>query len=200
MAEASNRFDLGETLSELKDFVRARAGAMSAQPVHKPSASQLETAVLSAVATEPKNAAQVVAAIALASAGGTTLTAAQVHPVLAKLTSTGLLSAETTDDRKVFAITDLGRETLANAAAAASEKLGEESGAGAESQTGSHGTTNGFAGKNWLQFDPNFMKTAAKLAPAISDLSKTGTRAQQQEATKVLEEARRQLHLILAEG
>lgn len=200
MAEASNRFDLGETLSELKDFVRARAGAISAQPAHKPSASQLETAVLSAVAAEPKNAAQVVAAIALASAGGTTLTAAQVHPVLAKLTSNGLLSAETTDDRKVFAITDLGRETLAEAATAAGEKLGKESGAGAGSQNGSHGAANGFAGKNWLQFDPNFMKTAAKLAPAISDLAKTGTREQQQAATKVLEEARRQLHLILAEG
>ena len=190
MAETTNRFDLRETLGELKDFVRARAGAMSAAAQHKPSASQLETAVLSALAAEPKNAAQVVDTIAIASAGGTAVNAAQIHPVLAKLTEAGLLKAKNKDDRKVFAMTDLGREALV----AASQKLGDEP---VDSQ--SNNSTNDWA-KNWLQFDPNFMKTAAKLAPAISDLAKTGTRAQQEQATKVLEEARRQLHVILAEG
>ena len=189
MAEATNRFDLRETLGDLKDFVLARSGSMGAQPQHKPSASQLETAVLSAVSTEPKNAAQVVAAIALASAGGTTLTAAQVHPVLAKLTDGGFLKAQTTEDRKLFEITDLGRETLL----AASDRMSEEPFVG-DTAKGANSS------KSWLQFDPNFMKTAAKLAPAISDLAKTGTRAQQEQATKVLEEARRQLHVILAEG
>ena len=194
MAEATNRFDLRETLGELKDFVRARAGSTGAQPQHKPSASQLETAVLSAVAAEPKNAAQVVAAIALASAGGTTLTAAQVHPVLNTLTAAGLVEATNADDRKLYAITPQGRVALD----AAGEKLGEAI-PETEGSTDA-GFTGWGAAKNWLHFDPNFMKTAAKLAPAISDVAKTGTRAQQEQATKVLEEARRQLHVILAEG
>jgi DNA-binding PadR family transcriptional regulator len=196
MAETSNRFDLRETLGELKDFVRARAGAAAGQTQHKPSASQLETAVLSAVAAEPKNAAQVVAAIALASAGGTSLSAAQVHPVLAKLTEAGLLKAKSKDDRKVFAITDAGREALV----AAGEKLGEELGEEPVAGEGADSQPRWGSAKDWLQFDPNFMKSAAKLAPTISDVAKTGTRAQQEQATKVLEEARRQLHVILAEG
>jgi DNA-binding PadR family transcriptional regulator len=196
MAEATNRFDLTEVLNEMKDFVRARTGAAMQHVQHKPSAHQLETAVLSALAAGPKNAAQVVAAISVASAGGASLTAAQVHPVLAKLTDDGLLKAKAKDDRKEFSITDLGREALAEAGAAANEKLNEKT---ADSENA--GSKPSWASaKDWLQFDPNFMKSAAKLAPAISDVAKTGTRAQQEQASKVLEEARRQLHLILAEG
>ncbi|MEY4367140.1 MAG: hypothetical protein RLZ28_555 [Actinomycetota bacterium] len=196
MAEATNRFDLKETLDELKGFIRARVGAMNVQPQHKPSSQQQETAVLAALAAGPKNAAQVVAAISLASAGGASLTAAQVHPVLAKLSGAGLLKAKAKDDRKEFSITDLGREALAEAGAAASEKLNEET-----TDSASAGSKPSWdSAKDWLQFDPNFMKSAAKLAPAISDVAKTGTRAQQEQASKVLEEARRKLHVILAEG
>ena len=196
MAETPNSFDWKETLDELKGFVRARAGAMSGQPQHKPSASQLETAVLSALAAEPKNAAQVVSAISLASAGSSSVNASQVHPVLAKLTEAELVKAKNKDDRKVFSITDLGREALA----AAGEKLADEA-AETDASAGSSSSKLGWGStKDWLQFDPNFMKSAAKLAPAISDVAKTGTRKQQEQASKVLEEARRQLHVILAEG
>ena len=196
MAEASNRFDLKETLDELKGFVRARAGTISGQPQHKPTAAQLDSAVLSALATEPKNAAQIVAAITLASAGSSSLTAAQVHPVLAKLTEAEFVKAKNKDDRKVFSITDLGRESLA----VAGETLANETSDSNDSAPGIGANLGWASAKDWLQFDPNFMKSAAKLAPAISDVAKTGTRAQQEQASKVLEEARRQLHLILAEG
>jgi hypothetical protein len=93
------------------------------------------------------------------------------------------LTSKSKADRKVFAIAEPGREALAKA----SENIPEVS-----DETKTVG--------NWLNFDPNFLKTAAKLAPAINDIAKTGTRAQQEKATQVLEEARRQIHLILAEG
>lgn len=47
MAEATNRFDLSEVLNEMKDFVRARTGAAMQHVQPKPSAEQLEHAVLS---------------------------------------------------------------------------------------------------------------------------------------------------------
>ena len=194
MAETTNRFDLSETLAELKDFVRARAGAVAGQTQHKPTPEQIQTAVLSALVGSPKNAAQVVATMSLASAGGTSLSSAQVHPVLARLVEAKLVTAKNKNDRKVFSITELGREFLDDASAKVSENQAAEDSANAGSKTG-WGST-----KDWLQFDPNFMKAAAKLAAAVSDVAKTGTRAQQEKATKVLEEARRQLHVILAEG
>ena len=196
MAEATNRFDLSEVLNEMKDFVRARTGAAMQHVQPKPSAEQLEHAVLSALAAGPKNAAQVVAAISLASAGISSLTAAQVHPVLAKLTDAGFLKAKAKDDRKVFSITELGLEALATAG----EKLADEAAEAEDSASSSGSKPSWGSAKDWIQFDPNFMRSAAKLAPAVSDVAKTGTRTQQEQASKVLEEARRQLHLILAEG
>ena len=136
MAETTNRFDLSETLAELKDFVRARASAVAGQTQHKPTPEQIQTAVLSALVGSPKNAAQVVATMSLASAGGTSLSSAQVHPVLARLVEAKLVTAKIKNDRKVFSITELGREFLDDASAKVSENQAAEDSANAGSKTG----------------------------------------------------------------
>jgi DNA-binding PadR family transcriptional regulator len=98
-----------------------------------------------------------------------------------------LVSAETKKDRKVYSLTKAGQT-----------KLGEETKKMAGEPAG-NAATSGMS-SSWLSFDPSFLSTASKLGPVLLDLAQTGTKAQQEKATKVLEETRHQLHKILADN
>jgi DNA-binding PadR family transcriptional regulator len=190
---SSNGFDLRQVVGELKEFVTSRNWDSKASAV-EPSSTQIEMAILAALASGPKNAHQTIDALLVASAGTLSVGAAQIHPALNTLSEAGSVSGETVDDRKVFSITNLGLEALA-AAAKADENETENSAPG-----NAHSGQKTFTSPSWLKFDPEFLKAASQLAPVISDLAKTGTRAQQEQATKILQDARHQLHKILAEN
>jgi DNA-binding PadR family transcriptional regulator len=188
---STNSFDLRAVVGELKDFVSSRNWDSKAS-VSAPSASQVELAILSALVSGPKNAQQLMPAISVASAGTLTVTQAQVQPALSNLEEAGQIESATHEDRKVYSVTQAGIDALEAAIEAGSESTSDAT------------TENPAQGKNysapsWLKFDPEFLKAASKLAPVISDLAKTGTRSQQEKAAQILQEARHQLHKILAE-
>jgi len=193
-------FDFRETASELVDFIRSRAEGFGRGNVTAPAtAAQVELAVLAALGTEPQNATQILSKAKLAAAGAWQPTSGDVHRALAALVAAGSATETVDGERKVYAITEAGVAALVAATETPADAPGEPS----TEKTGHTSGRFGFSSadfKRWADCDPNFIKTAAGLAPVLSDVAQNGTREQQQRATEVLADARRKLHAILAEG
>ena len=179
-----------QIVEELVGFVRDRASdAKSRTFAPKPSSQQVERAILSAISSEARNVTEIVKAIGLASGGTWQPTAGQVQTTLASLIEVGLATSKTKGDRKTYGITKDGLESLA---ASADEVTTD----GADAKPSSRENMRNLS---WLTCDPEFLKAASKLAPALLDITQTGTREQQSKAAAVLDKARHELHVILAE-
>jgi DNA-binding PadR family transcriptional regulator len=99
-----------------------------------------------------------------------------VYPTLQLLADEGFVSSEESSGRKIYSLTEAGREDVAGAETAAPWE--------------SAGNTSGFAA---------LPKAGVELAQAAAQVGRTGTPKQVQEAVTVLEEARRRLYSILAQ-
>ena len=185
MSNTSKNFDLREVFGDLLSQVKERAMDFG-QPRSsaQPTTEMIEVAVLATIAETPKNAAEIVAALGLSSAGTWAPTVGKIHPVLAALTEAKKVSAKTDGDRKVFSITKAGKAALKEAAEAPIEETKSARPSGPT--------------MNLLNCDASFLKSATKLGPVMLDVAQTGTRDQQQAAAAVLDEMRHKLHGILA--
>jgi DNA-binding PadR family transcriptional regulator len=185
MSNTSKNFDLREVFGDLLNQVKERTMDFGqSRSAAQPSPDQIEIAVLATLSATPKNAADVVSALALTSAGIWVPTVGKIHPVLASLTEAKKVSAKTDGDRKVYAITKAGKAALKEAAA---NPVTETTSARASGPN-----------MNLLNCDATFLKSATKLGPVMLDVAQTGTREQQQAAAAVLDEMRHKLHGILA--
>lgn len=190
MSTESKSFDPRQAIDELIGFVRDRASDVRTRGfAPEPAGKQIDNAVLSAIANETKNVTEVIKAISLASGGAWQPTSGQVQTSLSGLVEATLASSKNEDDRKVYSITKAGIEWLAAAANDGAQDF-------ATSAQASSKPTNSLS---WLTCDPNFMKGASKLGPVLLDIAQTGTREQQTRAAAILENARHELHVILAE-
>ncbi len=139
----------------------------------------LRQAVLALLAERPMHGYQLIHEIEERSGGSWKPSAGSVYPTLQLLADEGMVSAEESNGRKIYSLTDAGQ---AEAASAETQAPWE-----------SAGTTSG-TGFSALP------KAGVDLAQAAAQVGRTGTKAQVAEAVKVLEEARRKLYSILAEG
>ena len=179
-----------QIIEELVGFVRDRASdAKSRTFASKPTSLHVERAILSAISSEAKNVTEIVKAIGLASGGTWQPTAGQVQNTLASLIEAGLATSKTKGDRKTYSITKDGQESLA----ASADEVATD---GADAKASYRESMRNLS---WLTCDPEFLKAAYKLAPAMLDITQTGTREQQSKAAAVLDKARHELHVILAE-
>jgi len=186
----SKAFDPRQVIDELIGFVRDKAtNAGTRNTAPKPTEQQIENAILSSITTGAKNVTEIVKTISLASGGTWQPTSGQVQTGLAKLVEAELASSKTKSDRKIYSITKHGIEFLARATEGAETEAADK--AGASTKTSSN--------LNWLTCDPEFLKAATKIGPALLDLAQTGTRDQQNRAAAILDQARHDLHVILAE-
>lgn len=187
VSTSPKNFDLRELVGDLVTLVKDRAKDVGqSRGTAQPSAEQIELAILATITETPKNATEIVAALALAGAGVWAPSTGKIHPVLAKLTEEKKVTAKTDGDRKVYSITKAGKSALKDAA----ENPAQETVAGTNSSMGST--------KNLMNCDATFLKSASKLGPVMLDVAQTGTREQQQAAAAVLDEMRHKLHGILA--
>ena len=177
-------FDLKELVGDLLNLVKDRAKDAAAQ-VTKPDAERIKSAVLSTIADEAKNAAEITRTLSLASAGAWNPTNAEVQQSLNALVDGKLASSKVDGDRKVYSITKAGKAALKNAPQA--------------TEAPGHTTDAKSKFKATLSANPEFLKAASKLGPVMLDLAKTGTPGQQKTAAAVLDETRHKLHQILAE-
>ena len=141
----------------------------------------IRTAALLLLAEEPRNGYQIMQEVLERSEGVWSPSPGSVYPALAQLEDEGLIRTEESDGRKVFAITDAGREALA--------QRGEARPAPWEEMSG--------------ELSPQVHELGRlmrEVAFAFTQVARTGSDAQLVSAREVLSSARRDLYRILADG
>lgn len=138
----------------------------------------VRAAVLALLAERPMHGYQIIREIEERSGGSWKPSAGSVYPTLQLLADEGLITAEESNGRKTYALTQAGREEVADSGASAPWE------------------STGFGDGPMFSALP---KAGIELAQAAAQVRRTGTPEQVDEAVAVLEEARRKLYSILAQ-
>jgi DNA-binding PadR family transcriptional regulator len=144
----------------------------------------IRTAILTALLEQPMHGYQLIRAIEAST--GWAPTPGEVYPTLQLLTDEGVLSAEQVDERKVYSLTDAGRE---EATAASADRADDAA------SSGSRGGWDRERAERAMALP----KAGAKLARAVSQFPTSASDEQTERAVAILDEARRKLYAILAE-
>lgn len=167
----NNLEGMWQAVEEFRSRFEKRSGARAGR-------GELRSAVLALLAERPMHGYQIIREIEERSGGSWKPSAGSVYPTLQLLADEGLVSAEESNGRKIYSLTDAGREDVASAETSAPwDATGPASGPG-------------FAA---------LPKAGVELAQAAAQVGRTGSSKQVQEAVTVLEEARRRLYAILAQ-
>ncbi|MFI6485666.1 PadR family transcriptional regulator [Nonomuraea sp. NPDC050663] len=147
----------------------------------KAKRGDVRAAILALLAEEPRNGYQIIQEIAERSEGGWKPSPGAVYPALQQLTDEGLVISEEADGRKTFRLTDSGRAYI-------------------DSHTDE-------VRAPWEEMRPDVDDTTADLwdvarqsAFAMMQIAQTGSPSQVRDARKILNETRRKLYQILADG
>ena len=144
------------------------------------SRGDVRAAVLALLAEEPQHGYAVIGQLAERSGGLWRPSPGSIYPVLAQLEEEGLVTSDTTEGRKVFALTDAGRTYVAEHG----DEL-REPWTPAQTRHRDRAVT---------LFD-----AVRSLGSAAKEVARNGSDAQVEQARAVLDEARRSLYRILAE-
>ena len=167
--------DLREALDGLREAIDSR---LTGSTRSERAPRDIRSAILRELAVEPMHGYQLIRAIEARSGGSWTPSAGSVYPTLQLLADEGLVTAEQVGERKVYSLTDVGR-------AAATGSIDDEN----HASTSKRG-----------QDAVNLTKSGVKLAQALSQVAQHGTTEQSDRASAIIDEARRKLYAILAEG
>jgi DNA-binding PadR family transcriptional regulator len=166
-----NNFDgVWQAVEDFKSRFEKRAGSRAGR-------GELRTAILALLAERPMHGYQIIREIEERSGGSWKPSAGSVYPTLQLLADEGFVSAEESNGRKIYSLTEAGREDVA------STETSSLWGGGA-------GAAPGFGA---------LPKAGIDLAQAAAQVGRSGTPKQVQEAIAVLEEARRRIYTILAQ-
>ena len=188
MSTASSNFDPRQAIEGLFGYVKDMAtNTLKTGMKTQPDEARVDTAVLAALESGPKTAAQIVKAISLAAGGTWVPTDGQVNKSLASLLESESVSAKTKGDRKSYSLTKKGESALEDAR----EKMAEVPLVSPSLKMNMN--------LNWMTCDPKFLTAASKLPPVMLDIAQTGTKDQQMKAAAILDKARHDLHVVLAE-
>ena len=160
-----------QAVEELRSRFEKRAGTRAGR-------GEVRSAVLALLAERPMHGYQIIHEIEERSGGSWKPSAGSVYPTLQLLADEGFISAEESNGRKIYSLTEAGREEVAGA------------GAGTPWAASGQGNSAGFAA---------LPKAGVELAQAAAQVGRTGSPDQVQEAVKVLNDARRRLYSILAQ-
>ncbi|MDH6236321.1 PadR family transcriptional regulator [Cryobacterium sp. CG_9.6] len=139
----------------------------------------VRAAVLALLAEQSMHGYQIIHEIEERSGGNWKPSAGSVYPTLQLLADEGLITAEESNGRKTYTLTDTGREAAADAVASAPWET-----------TGSSDNSKRYTA---------LPKAGVDLAQAAAQVGRSGSPEQVKEAVTVLEEARRRLYSILAQ-
>jgi len=142
---------------------------------------EVRTAVLALLAEQSMHGYQIIHEIEERSGGSWKPSAGSVYPTLQLLADEGLITAEESNGRKIYSLTDAGREAVADG----------DTSAPWEATASPSGHGHGHAA---------LPKAGIELAQAAAQVGRTGTPEQVREAVTVLDDARRKLYSILAQG
>ena len=163
---------LWDALNQLRGMFEQKAGPRMGR-------GDVRAAVLALLAEKPMHGYQIISEIAERSGGAWKPSAGSVYPTLQLLADEGLISAEESQGRKTYSLTEAGRAEA------------EASGARPSPwQTSSPRESGGMG---------SLPKAGIELAQAAAQIARTGTPEQVKQAVEVLEDARRRLYSILAQ-
>jgi len=165
----NNLDGMWQAVEEFRSRFEKRSGTRAGR-------GELRSAILALLAERPMHGYQIIREIEERSSGSWKPSAGSVYPTLQLLADEGFVSTEESNGRKIYSLTEAGREDVASAETAA--------------PWDSAGSTPGFGA---------LPKAGVELAQAAAQVGRTGTPKQVQEAVTVLEEARRRLYSILAQ-
>ncbi|KNH13132.1 PadR family transcriptional regulator [Arthrobacter sp. ZBG10] len=168
---SNNMEGMWQAVEELRSRFEKRAGTRAGK-------GEVRAAVLALLAERPMHGYQIIREIEERSGGSWKPSAGSVYPTLQLLADEGSIRAEESNGRKIYSLTEAGREEAADSHASAPW---EEAGAA---------TGPGFA---------SLPKAGVELAQATAQVGRTGSAEQVQQAVKVLEDARRRIYSILAQ-
>lgn len=173
--------DAADGVWQAMESLRARFEKRDdASPAHGTGPHDVRHAVLALLAEEPMHGYRIIHEIEERTQGAWTPNAGAVYPTLQLLADEGLIAAETTDGRKVWALTDAGRAAVARDGVTAPWARSADA----------HGHD---------RHDRSALpKAGLSLAQAAAQVQRTGTADQVAEAVTELDAARRRLYAILA--
>jgi DNA-binding PadR family transcriptional regulator len=139
----------------------------------------VRTAVLALLAEKPMHGYQIIREIEERSSGSWKPSPGSVYPTLQLLTDEGLISAQESDGRKTYSLTEEGRAVV-----------------GADSDRSAPWESTGSRDSGRTGALP---KAGIDLAQAVAQVGRSGSPEQVKQAVDVLDEARRKLFSILAQ-
>ena len=160
-----------QAVEELRSKFEKRSGTRAGR-------GEVRSAVLALLAERPMHGYQIIHEIEERSGGSWKPSAGSVYPTLQLLADEGLISAEESNGRKIYSLTEAGRESV----------VGDDESAPWDSAAPTPG--GGFAA---------LPKAGMELAQAAAQVGRTGSSKQVQEAVEVLNDARRRLYSILSQ-
>ncbi len=188
---SSLRDTFTDLFGDLASAVRERVEDFTSRANIAPTSKEaIETAVLASLEGDSKNAHQVLESLFVASAGKLNATSGSVQSALNALVERELAKSKAKGDRKVYSLTDAGKDAL---------KQAKVDAANADQSSAKTSAKSSARTMSFVSLDPKFVSSATKLGPVLIDIAQTGTREQQAKAIEILEKARKQLHVILAD-
>jgi len=168
---AGNNFDaVWQAMEQLREKFDKRSGTRVGR-------GEVRTAVLALLAEKPRHGYEIIREIEERSGGSWKPSAGSVYPTLQLLADEGLISAEESNGRKIYSLTEAGRAVA-----------GDEHTSPFDSADSAHG------GRYTA-----LPKAGVELAQAAAQVNRSGSAAQVDKAVAVLDEARRRLYSILAQ-
>ncbi|AMM21572.1 hypothetical protein AX769_17290 [Frondihabitans sp. PAMC 28766] len=140
----------------------------------------IRTAVLVELGEEPMHGYQIIRAIETRSGGLWTPSPGTVYPTLQLLVDEALVVAEQVGERKVYTLTDAGRRAATEVSDAEPPREQPR--------------------RQGVQSAVILAKSGVALAQALTQIAQSGAPQQSERAVAIVDEARRKLYAILAEG
>src|SRR5690606_25106082 len=166
-------FGLGGTAQSIWDAFDQLRSTFEQKMTPRMARGDVRAAVLALLAERPMHGYQIISEIEERSGGSWKPSAGSVYPTLQLLADEGLISAEESNGRKTYTLTEAGREEAASAETSMPWDAKESK------------STSGFAA---------LPKAGAELAQAAAQVGRTGSPDQVTQAVTVLDEARRRLY------
>jgi len=168
---AGANFDgVWQAMEQFREKFEKRAGSRVGK-------GEVRTAVLALLAEKPRHGYEIIREIEERSGGSWKPSAGSVYPTLQLLADEGLISAEESNGRKIYSLTEAGRAVA-----------GDNTTSPFESTDSAHGNRFGA-----------LPKAGVELAQAAAQVNRSGSAEQVAEAVAVLDDARRRLYSILAQ-
>jgi len=185
MANSPMKFDVSEMIDGIRGMVSSAISGATKIGSAAPSAMDVRIAVMSVLKGDAKNGKEVIQAIQLASGGSWAPKSSSIYPLLEEMTDEGLVSIKIEKELRVYSLTKAGQAALAEALTKVEEKKSKPSNS---------------TGTNWLDMNTTNLRAGAKLAQALTQVAQHGTADQQKRAAELVDETRRKVYAILAEG